>query len=551
MVRSEEIDDSFVARPRHGVDQIRLGDEVVLLDGWTQAVTLNATGALLWERFDGQTSIGEVVDSLSGEYEVSADLIRRDAVAIARQLGEVGFLEGVDPPTNELDLLLVPAQTIEVGARVADFSLLDLDGVRRSLTDFRDRDVLLVNWNPLCRYCAALADRLASLLPALDAADVQLLLVATAGQAANRLLVDAAGLKAPVLMLTEGVEPFGISGTPAAYHIDRTGHLGSEPAYGAVELMDLVRRLADVDADSDDPAGGSIRYLLERDGMCAPWFASGEPADWSATHVYRVDDHHIGVRVDSPRTGEVLDRLLPERVEDPRAGYSYFVALAHATASTGVDGSAGPTTPRALNLLDSGTAMPVRSRDPARVLSALLRDLQARLDTADPQLLRLRTVAAVRDTSAVLLPASFESFAPRLQGLLARSGIALVDVHEPTIDTETHELIVPDILLDHDRTLLDQLARPPRPGSPELAAVPAGRYPIRAWCSIVPDGGMVTRLSPAQAAAANLSSCLDTRDAPTRVRQLGQMLTHVRGYGLWYSSEAELIEGIDAALNGV
>ena len=63
-----------------------------------------------------------------------------------------------------------------MGDELDDFTLPDLDGAERSLSEFRGKRVLLVNWSPGCGFCVKIAAELGALHPLLVEHDVELVL---------------------------------------------------------------------------------------------------------------------------------------------------------------------------------------------------------------------------------------------------------------------------------------------------------------------------------------------------------------------------------------
>jgi hypothetical protein len=87
----------------------------------------------------------------------------------------------------------------------------------------------------------------------------------------------------------------------------------------------------------------------------------------------------LGSELTRETTAATLDRLFPgARVTDPRAGHSFSVALY--TPEVPSHGRVG----RGLNLLIQPGRTPTRSRDPARILRALLFELHDQLNGCDP-----------------------------------------------------------------------------------------------------------------------------------------------------------------------
>jgi len=141
----------------------------------------------------------------------------------------------------------VPAD-LEIGTEVEDFRLPDLDGKRVSLSDFREKQVLLVYWSPSCGFCDALAPDLAQLQGTLKENNTEILLVSYGDAESNRKLAAEHGLTAPILLLekapakkviVDGI--FRHQGTPSAYLLDPQGRVAEPLAVGAVTVLELAR----------------------------------------------------------------------------------------------------------------------------------------------------------------------------------------------------------------------------------------------------------------------------------------------------------------------
>lgn len=555
----EQIEPAFIAKPTGHLVPVSVGDEMVLLDGWDAALVLNPSGVLIWNRLDGDRSLAEVADELAVATSAARDQILDNIVAFARDLGRLGLLDGVavaDGP--ELHLVAVPP--LGPGDAFPDVTLAGLDGTITSLAELAAGDVLALNWNPHCGYCVSIAARLAAIQEELTSAGVRLALIAFGDADANRRVAEQAGITAPILLLGDDDSPFGSVGTPSAVHLD-SDLVVESLAYGNVEVPRLAESLAGVDPDGGgerDPDGGSSSprrakgaplYLLEQDGFCAP--GVGETTAWADTRVYRIGEHHVGIRTDSASTAAVLDELFEHRVvEDPRAGHSYSVAL---PAVSGRHGESDSGMASGLNLLVQPTRATVRSRDPRRILQALLGDLHDRIhDGLDESIatvdrLRVNAIAVRVGSGAGLLPINFHAFAPRLQPLLARRGVALADVPRPEIDLATAELVIPEPAVDHDASVLDRVAIAASSGG-ELPTVGPGRYPLVGWCVIQPGEQTYVPLSPAQAAAATVSSLVEADNPVERLGQLGSLFSRVPAFGLWYYSDTELAGLVAQAL---
>lgn len=65
------------------------GDELDL----NMMITLNETGAFLWERLQNETTEDALVSALLGEYEVDEETARKAVAAFVQKLSENGFLD--------------------------------------------------------------------------------------------------------------------------------------------------------------------------------------------------------------------------------------------------------------------------------------------------------------------------------------------------------------------------------------------------------------------------------------------------------------------------
>jgi len=554
MIRPDEIDLDTVVAPKPGVEVVETDLEGVLVDGWRQASVVNLAAVLTWSRLDGTRTLEEIAAELSGLVGVDRATVAGDVVDFARSAGRLGYLDGVDPRSHdgELPVTLVPLPVPEdVGDTVDDLVTVDLDGNQVRLLGFEGRSCVLVNWSPHCGYCASILGDLAALEEALRAARTDLVLLAYGSAESSSTQAELSGWHPRVLFKPpDAIGPFVGHGTPSALHLDATGILLNPAARGGTEVLDLVARLAGVatqapsepgPADGDDGARTQrVRYLLERGGAC-PAGAGSEPVTrWVGTRVYRIGDHHVGLRCVTGETGEILDRLLSARVvDDPHAGHIFTLALSDEIRPE------GPPP----NLLCLGSNVLVRSRSPRRVMRALLWQLGARMDEFDSGsgLVQVTATAVHVNGGIVLLPPGLHGLEEHLQPAFARYGVSYVDVPYPEVDLERAEVVVPEPGLPHDETVL--AAAGPAGGWPdESAPVAPGRYPLVGWGALFQAERSVTRFTPAQAAAAVVSNVMGLPDAPSGVRRLVELFGRVPGFGLWYGREHELADAVAEAL---
>ena len=170
---------------------------------------------------------------------------------------------------------------LPIGMAAPDFELPDLTGVRHKLSEFRDRNVLLIFFNPQCGYCTKMAPDLAALPE--GGGDRPVPVVVSTGDAQeNRKLVEQYGIRCLVLLQEEMeiASKFHAQGTPMGYRIDKAGRIASELTVGAEPLLKLA---ATIVADQDEagvPGNGSAssggkgdpslaRSRLNRNGLKA------------------------------------------------------------------------------------------------------------------------------------------------------------------------------------------------------------------------------------------------------------------------------------------
>jgi peroxiredoxin len=394
----------------------------------------------------------------------------------ARTLARSGLLEDITADADATDVDDEELSALGVGEAVESFTLPDLDGAPVSLDAWSGRRILLVNWRATCGYCRRAAPELARAQAGLAARGVDLVLVSSGDADENRRLLDETGLRAPVLLKRDVVDPFGGLGTPAAYLLDVDGRVAEPLAYGSAEVPRLAAELAGLDDDGDDsgPGPGSldaVEYLPAPRPVCGSGGGGAGPDGSGGTRAYRIGRYHVGVGYDSPAAAELLDRLFAgARVHDRRVPDNYSVMLQPDHAGW----------PRPLNLLVRGGAQVVRSRSVARTLRALVSYLSAETAPPDPACWSVRATAVVHDGRAVLLPRGLRGWIKDLAPRLGRRGTTFVDSPFAAVDPVTAELVVPALSVAHDVSLLID---PELDGGStrDRSFVEPGRYPISAW----------------------------------------------------------------------
>ena len=89
------IDAGTVPRPRAGVVMVPVGDEAVLLDERSGDLhALDPLATLMWQCFDGSSSLGEIVLDVAEVFAVEQGQALRDLLQLVADLGTRGLLEG-------------------------------------------------------------------------------------------------------------------------------------------------------------------------------------------------------------------------------------------------------------------------------------------------------------------------------------------------------------------------------------------------------------------------------------------------------------------------
>ena len=93
---SSVIADKTVWRLQSGVRFRRLFDEAVLIHQQKdEALVLNDTAISFLEACDGRRSVGEIIASMTGEFDVSRERLTADLAPFIEQLAAEGIIEQV------------------------------------------------------------------------------------------------------------------------------------------------------------------------------------------------------------------------------------------------------------------------------------------------------------------------------------------------------------------------------------------------------------------------------------------------------------------------
>ncbi|HXY73487.1 MAG TPA: PqqD family peptide modification chaperone [Actinomycetota bacterium] len=559
---ADDIGMDFAPARREDVLIKELDGDLVLVNRDEDSVhVLNATAAIVWNCFDGESALSDIADDLADVFQQPTDQMRDDVLGITQWIGELGLLEGVVPTGDE-----TPAG-LAIGEELPTFALPAIDGSIVNLESLRGSQVLLVNWSPHCGFCERVAPELAAMQPALASRDVRMVFLSAGNAEDNRALLDSAGIQAQVLLREAGEheieDPFPAMGTPVAYLLDAEGRIAAPLAYGAGEVPGLAATAGGLTplptvppqpGETPTPGEGGAAgephehtgdrehehaagpfYIPAEGGVCGPGATKGKkPRTWTSTAAYAVGDYHIGVRADSEATDELLATVFAEfrLPTDTRAPDNYSVVLG---------GTSGKT--RELSLLMTGDQTIVRSRSPRRVVRALAAQLSFYAAPED-DLLRTLDVAALVGERVVLLPQVTREWIEETQPRLAQLGIRLSDEPYSAIDTTTLELVIATPNLHINRAALDGLPGPVSTRS-ELPPIEPGRYQIDAWG--IDSDEETTHPTRPQALAATWGALMGGQgETGELIDRMSDLFSRVHLVPIAFGDADQLVEGVEA-----
>jgi hypothetical protein len=77
------------------------GQAVIVMSDTGQVTVLNDVGTRLWQLSDGTRSLGEIVQTIVDEYDVTPEIAWQDAENFLQRLVEVQAIILSDPPATE------------------------------------------------------------------------------------------------------------------------------------------------------------------------------------------------------------------------------------------------------------------------------------------------------------------------------------------------------------------------------------------------------------------------------------------------------------------
>lgn len=161
-----------------------------------------------------------------------------------------------------------PTAGLRPSEQAPSFTLLDLQGRPRSLSDLLGSPTVMIFFDPECGYCQQLAPRLGQLPPGAP----KMIVMSRGDRDAQRRLAREHRWGAEVLLEPgwEIATAYRTNATPTAYLIDAEGRIASGLATGVDGVLELIRTGTEEKMRS---TGLSIRPLresrLQRDGLPA------------------------------------------------------------------------------------------------------------------------------------------------------------------------------------------------------------------------------------------------------------------------------------------
>jgi peroxiredoxin len=155
------------------------------------------------------------------------------------------LLQRVEELEQRLNKFVEPTDSdrLPVGTVLHDFDLPLLSGGRMTLSQWRGKRILLLFFDPRCRFSVELLPALAA-LPRDESAGRPVPLILTTGEAEeNRRLMAEHGIEWPVLLQEdrEVASLYGVHGTPMACLVDERGQTVAPVAIGGQEVLALAR----------------------------------------------------------------------------------------------------------------------------------------------------------------------------------------------------------------------------------------------------------------------------------------------------------------------
>jgi len=102
-VSSDEIKKSAIYEPSENIVAREISGEIILVplisgigDSDDELFTLNETGKAIWKKLDGQSTLGDVIQSLLENFNADPEMLEADVVGFVDQMAKLGILKEVE-----------------------------------------------------------------------------------------------------------------------------------------------------------------------------------------------------------------------------------------------------------------------------------------------------------------------------------------------------------------------------------------------------------------------------------------------------------------------
>jgi len=227
------------------------------------------------------------------------------------------------------------------------------------------------------------------------------------------------------------------------------------------------------------------RYLYVPPSNCTQ---AADRLGWEDTRTYRAGPWDLGIRANTKATSQIVQRLLPDIARPELRGASANLSVAFD------DNLLSRGTPEVMQLLFLKCKPVLKTRNPRRVLEALLAWLDSFEHESRTDYVVIESVALIHEQQAFLVTPGLTRAVGAARRRLSQAGFVAVDGPTLLLDTARGEIVVEPPATAHDRSVLAEVARDVDP-SDRAAAV--GRYPVEAVLTrLHQPAGM--RLGPAR-----------------------------------------------------
>jgi peroxiredoxin len=178
---------------------------------------------------------GTIESPLVGGAQAIGELVNRVAKITSKPL----TVEGVNGSQRWISTSsLTKLTNLDIGQPAPRLRLPNLSGKVVNLSDFRDKQTLLLFWNPYCGFCQRMLQDVKMWESHFVSKGLKSIFISTGTVEANQEM----GLRSEIL-LEESFNVgrlFGARGTPSAILIDSKGNIASKLATGANEISTLI-----------------------------------------------------------------------------------------------------------------------------------------------------------------------------------------------------------------------------------------------------------------------------------------------------------------------